>query len=70
MKDIAKQLLDKATVVHLQPDDVLLFGNIGTISRESADEIQRFLAEVLPGKKTVLFEQDIDLDLLRYLETQ
>lgn len=70
MTALTQALLDKATVVHLQPDDVILIGNIG---HEALEQGQRLLEEIsadLPGKRVVMFSEDINVDLLRDLETK
>lgn len=68
MDNPVAHLLDKATVVHLQPDDVLLIGNVGTISRETAEAIRDCITAVMPDRKLLIFESGIDIELLRNLE--
>lgn len=65
--DLAQQILDKATVVHLHPDDVLVFSNIGNID---GNEAARTIKDLLPGKTIVMFAENINLDLLRDMETE
>lgn len=64
MNDAAKGLLAKATVVHLQPDDVLLISNIGEYGSEAAE----FIKAAFPDKKVIMFAEGIDLKVLRDLE--
>ena len=63
MDDTAKGLLDKATVVHLQPDDVLVFSNIGEYGPEAAE----FIKAAFPDTKVIMFAGNINLDVLRDL---
>lgn len=70
LKD-ALRLLDKAQVVHLQPDDVLLIGNIGDIDidtdTEQAQSVVDDLKASLNVKKVFMFSEGIDIDLIRDL---
>ena len=63
MNDAAKGLLDKATVVHLQPDDVLVFSNLGEYGTEAVE----FIKAAFPDKKVIIFAENINLDVLRDL---
>lgn len=64
--DFAKAVLDKATVVHLQPDDVLVLSNLGDIDPEqlNLDVLERALG----GRTLVLFHGPIHLGQLRDLD--
>jgi hypothetical protein len=67
MDDLVQRILDQATVIHLQPDDVLLIGNVG---RAAAEDVQRVINEldaVLPNK-VLMFSEGITLDIDRDLE--
>jgi len=68
MNDLAQQLLDKATVFHLQPGDVLVFSNIGDTDPERFDSAIDQLKDALDGRTLVFFRDDINLDLLSDLE--
>jgi len=68
MTDLVQRLLDKATVIHLQPDDVVLIGNVG--DRAAEKDVQRVINEldaVLPNK-VLMLHKGISLELLRDLE--
>jgi hypothetical protein len=68
MDDFTQQLLDKATIFHLQPDDVLVFSNVGDTDPERFHSSIERLKEALGGRTLVFFHEDVDLDLLRDLE--
>ena len=70
MDELAQQILDRASVVHLQPDDVLVFSNVGDIDPAQNEAAIARLKEALGGKMIVFFHGPVDLDLLRDLESE
>jgi len=67
MDEFAQQLLEKATVFHLEPDDVIVFSNIGDANPEPFLDP---LKEALGGRILVFFTDDVNIDLLRDLEAE
>lgn len=62
---MAPALPAAATVVHVQPDDVLLIGNIGPIWDEDAVAMVKQIRGTLPaGRGVLLFEHAIDVATL------
>lgn len=56
-------------VIHLQPDDVLLIGNVGSDNHEQLQKVVNELREAVPtAKKVVVFAEAIDVHSLRGLE--
>jgi hypothetical protein len=70
MDEFTQQLLNKATVHHLQPDDVIVFSNVGDTDPERFHSAIERLKEALGGRTLVFFHEDVDLDLLRDLEPE
>lgn len=50
-------------VLRLQPDDVVLIGNVG--SAGAARDAFRRIEETLPGRRVIVFAEAIDVRLLR-----
>lgn len=66
LKDVLALLVDdKAQVVHLQPDDVVLIGNVGDIDAEEAQIAIEGLKTALNVKKVAMFTESISVDLVR-----
>lgn len=59
---LVRALLNRATVVHVQPDDVLIFSNVGDLATE---EDLDGLRQALGDRTLVFFHGPIDLDQLR-----
>lgn len=66
--DFAQAILDKATVVHLQPDDVLVLSGLGPITPDDAQRFAAMLHQNLPGHKVLLLDEGIRIDLERELD--
>lgn len=64
--DFAKAVLDKATVVHLQPDDVIVISNVGDLDPEEFDFDR--LRQALGGRTIAIFHGPVELDQLRDVE--
>ncbi|MDR7336821.1 hypothetical protein [Glycomyces lechevalierae] len=62
--------LERATVVHLQPSDVVVFSNVGDVDPEQCGTAIERLKEALGGKTLVFFHGPIDITTLRDLEQQ
>lgn len=60
---LAQALLNRATMVHVQPDDVLIFSNVGDLDPEG-DNLEEVKA-ALGDRTLVFFHGPIDLDQLR-----
>lgn len=57
-------------IIRLMPDDVLLIGNVGELEHSSQHGFVERLREDIPtAKRIVLFEADIDVRLLREVES-
>lgn len=57
------RILDNATVIHLQPDDVLVFSNAGDLGAETED-LERLKA-IVGDRTTVVFHGPVDIERLR-----
>ena len=53
-----------AQVIHLLPTDVILIGNVGHMDTDNLPNVSALLG----GRKVVLFENDINVKLLREVE--
>jgi hypothetical protein len=65
MDDLVQRLLDKATIVHLQPDDILLIGNAGPVDDTCTQALQQL--QNLVSSPLYIFERDINVELIRDL---
>lgn len=63
--DELSHILDKATVIHLQPDDVLVISNAEDIMQDP-DNFHR-LSGIFGDRKMVVFPGPVDVDSLRGL---
>lgn len=61
------ELARRAQIIELRPDDVLIISNAGAISSELAARIRQAIDQARPGTKTIVFAEDINLDILRNL---
>lgn len=66
--DFAESLLEKATVIHVQPDDVFVFSNVGDI--EAGNSGLDELKQMLGGRTLVFFRGPVDIELLRDIEAK
>lgn len=55
----------KIEVLELNPDDVLLFSVKENISEETAERIQKYLKERLPGQKTIITAGGVEVKVIR-----
>ncbi|MEU5156771.1 hypothetical protein [Glycomyces sp. NPDC021274] len=61
------RILDRATVHHLQPDDVLVFSNVGdSVEPEDFDRIK----SVMGDRWIVVFHGPVELEVLRNIDLE
>jgi hypothetical protein len=68
MDDFAQRLLDKATVHHLQPEDILLIGNAGELVGANADQSIKDLQGLFPDRHVVIFKEDINVSSTPHMD--
>jgi hypothetical protein len=65
MKDELDKIIEKATIIHLQPDDVLVFSNMGD-TMGHPEEFER-LGAILGDRRTIGFAGPVEVNRLRDL---
>lgn len=58
----------RAQIVHLKPDDVVVFSNVGDVDPKTFDISG--LKEALGGRTLVFFPESVDIAILREIESE
>jgi len=57
--------VSRCTVIHLQPDDVLIIGNVGELTPADVDTLRESIAGAGLTHHLLIFPADIDLSVVR-----
>lgn len=58
-------LTERVQVVHLKPDDTIVFSNVGY---EVTDDLVAQAKEALGGRRVIFFTESVDIAILREIE--